>query len=447
MLESPPTVGILEFRATQGAPLVPTTKFYVVALEDESVTFGSNVSSVSAASVQRVVFTFRAVDTPIGGGKVQFSIPSGWTAPVKTKDDVLGAVTVGGTGGADHDTDLTVSGRSITVAVKSLAISGTVVVTYGGEFRHARVQNRAGPVKIDGYYWASSRSGRSKAGTVDIEVTNAESGTGTGTVRPTTAKGGSIDETFTIVYDAAGTMDGGRVSLQHPEGWGAFETDPTKLNYISVRASGGATIEETDNGGSIIIVTLGKCPPRSKITFTYGTGTGASRGARVQDATGVATFTIQSQGEESGGLVDVTGTRKKAAVTADDPDYLGETFTDAAGQLRVDVTGGDDGTGTATVDIVKSKKGDVEYTDQNGVNLTDPEMRVHAADDGTYIKFVYTPTETIENGALRFTVPDGWSEPQGSNPGAAGFTSIQAGGGARLEEEAFADLFVKCLSS
>ena len=118
------TVGILEFRATQGAPLVPTTKFYVVALEDESVTFGSNVSSVSAASLQTVVFTFTAADTPIGGGKVQFSIPSGWTVPVKTKDDVLGAVTVGGTGDADHDTDLTVSGRSITVAVKSLARIG-----------------------------------------------------------------------------------------------------------------------------------------------------------------------------------------------------------------------------------------------------------------------------------------------------------------------------------
>ena len=123
-------------------------------------------------------------------------------------------------------------------------------------------------------------------------------------------------------------MDGGRISLQHPSDWGSFETDPAKLNYISVRGSGGATIEETDNGGSIIIVTLGKCPPRSKVTFTYGAGTGANRGARVQDATGVATFTIQSQGED-GGLDDVTGTRKKGAVTADNPDYLGETFTDA----------------------------------------------------------------------------------------------------------------------
>ena len=346
---------------------------------------------------------------------------------------MLGAVTVGGTGD-DPDTDLRVSGHSITVAVESLSESEdeTVIVTYKG-----KVQNNAGLVTIQGYYRASKNSSRIRAGTVEIEVTNAVSGTGTGTVRPTTAKGGSIDETFTIVYEAAGTMDGGRISLQHPPDWGSFETDPAKLNYISVRGSGGATIEETDNGGSIIIVTLGKCPPRSRVTFTYGAGTGANRGARVQDATGIATFTIQSQGED-GGLVDVTGTRKKGAVTADNPDYLGETFTDAAGELRVNVTGADDGTGTATVDIVKSKQGAVEYTAENGV-----EMRVHAADDGTYIKFVYTPTETIENGALRFTVPNGWSEPQGSDLGAAGFTSIQAGGGVRLEAEAFADLFVE----
>ena len=309
----------------------------------------------------------------------------------------------------------------------------TVTVTY----KQGKVQNNAGIATIHGYYRASKNSSRIRAGTVEIEVTNAVSGTGTGTVRPTTAKGGSIDGTFTIVYEAAGTMDGGRISLQHPSDWGSFETDPAKLNYISVRGSGGATIEETDNGGSIIIVTLGKCPPRSRVTFTYGAGTGANRGARVQDATGFAIFTIKSQGED-GGLEEVAGTRKKGAVTADNPDYLGETFTDAVGELRVNVTGADDGTGTATVDIVKSKQGAVEYTAENGV-----EMRVHAADDGTYIKFVYTPTETIENGALRFTVPNGWSEPQGSDLGAAGFTSIQAGGGVRLEAETFADLFVE----
>ena len=150
---------------------------------------------------------------------------------------MLGAVTVGGTGGVDHDTDLTVSRRTITVAVESLAAwaDETVTVTYGHTGKQAKVQNRAGLVAIKGSYRVSKKySSLITAGTVNIEVTNAESGTGTGTVKPTTARGGSIDETFTIVYKAAGTMDGGRISLQHPPDWGSFETDPAKLNYISV---------------------------------------------------------------------------------------------------------------------------------------------------------------------------------------------------------------------
>ena len=66
-------------------------------------------------------------------------------------------------------------------------------------------------------------------------------------------------------------------------------------------------------------------------------------------------------------------------------------------------------------------------------------MRVHAADDATYIKVVYTARETIENGALRFTAPAGWSKPQGSDPGEEGFTSVQGGGGASIDPESYAD--------
>ena len=106
---------------TQGGTALTPFNFYLVHPGEESVTFTADPSSVSAASSQRIVFTFTAQDTPIGRGEVRFSIPSGWTRPVKTKDNVLGAVTVEG---ADHDTDLTVSGHSITVAVESLTVNG-----------------------------------------------------------------------------------------------------------------------------------------------------------------------------------------------------------------------------------------------------------------------------------------------------------------------------------
>ena len=65
----------------------------------------------------------------------------------------------------------------------------------------AKIQTRAAEaVKINGYYWASSSSPRRGAGTVTIEVGNANDGTGKGTITPTAVRAGSIDETFTITY-------------------------------------------------------------------------------------------------------------------------------------------------------------------------------------------------------------------------------------------------------
>ena len=91
------------------------------------------------------------------------------------------------------------------------------MVTYGASDMKAKIQTRAAEaVKINGYYWASSSSPRRGAGTVTIEVGNANDGTGIAKITPTAVRAGSIDETFTITYTAAGTMDGGAVSLAPP---------------------------------------------------------------------------------------------------------------------------------------------------------------------------------------------------------------------------------------
>ena len=90
-------------------------------------------------------------------------------------------------------------------------------MTYGAGTEQAKIQTRAAEaVKINGYYWASSSSPRRGAGTVTIEVANANDGTGIAKITPTAVRAGSIDETFTITYTAAGTMDGGAVSLEPP---------------------------------------------------------------------------------------------------------------------------------------------------------------------------------------------------------------------------------------
>ena len=193
-------------------------KLYVVEPENEGVRFAVDGSTTfHAASSQQIKFTFTAVDTPIKDGTVQFSIPSSWDKGVKSTDDVLGQVTV--SGGPDHDDDLTVSssGRSITVKVKKLnTTDAPIVITYGGEAKKAIVQDKADTVDIKAYYWASSGSPRRGAGTVEFEITNVRDGDGIAEITPTTVKAGSIDETFTITFEADGTMDGGAVSLERP---------------------------------------------------------------------------------------------------------------------------------------------------------------------------------------------------------------------------------------
>ena len=62
--------------------------------------------------------------------------------------------------------------------------------------------------------------------------------------------------------------------------------------------------------------------------------------------------------------------------------------------------------------------------------------RIHAGDTGTYLKFTYTPTETIRNGQLIFKNRAGWSPPQ-NNPGEPGYTYISDTGTADIDDFTF----------
>ena len=90
------------------------------------------------------------------------------------------------------------------------------MVTYGATDKKAKIQDKAATVKINGYYWASSGSPRRGAGTVEIEVGNANDGTGIATISPTTVRAGSIEETFTIVYTQLERWTVVLVSLEPP---------------------------------------------------------------------------------------------------------------------------------------------------------------------------------------------------------------------------------------
>ena len=92
--------------------------------------------------------------------------------------------------------------------------------------------------------------------------------------------------------------------------------------------------------------------------------------------------------------------------------------------------GGGDGSGKATVEIVNSKEGPEPYemTADDGTVSTTVTEQVHAGDDETHLRFVYTPIETIGDGELRFTVSPGWSAPQADSSRMPGFTTVTSTG-------------------
>ena len=108
------------------------------------------------------------------------------------------------------------------------------------------------------------------------------------------------------------------------------------------------------------------------------------------------------------------------------------------GYAFVAVTGADDGSGTAEVEIVATAKGEGMYPDDqdsdgdgNRTEVLDDLMRIHAGDMGTYLKFTYTPTQTIESGQLKFQTHGEWSAPFNS-PGTAGYTEFHETGAANI---------------
>ena len=90
------------------------------------------------------------------------------------------------------------------------------------------------------------------------------------------------------------------------------------------------------------------------------------------------------------------------------------------GRLRVEVISAADGTGVATVEIRSSNSPSAIY---DGADAATQE--VHAGDDAVYLLFAYTPSETITDGELRFTVPTNWSLPQEHDQGVHGYTYFE----------------------
>ena len=368
----------------------------VVKTASESVKFEAlGPGSYPAASKQTISFRFTAEATPIRDGSVWFTIPAALgSAPAANDADaetagMVSASYEGGTLEGTKQTEwITVSGRTITVKIRTLDIGGSVTINYGIDgVAQSLLHNVAGDVKVIGNYRTSS--GARPAGTAIVEITNVMDGAaGPVTIGPQQVEAGSNHGVVSVKFTALGTMDDGRVSLELPtSGWGTFQRDPAQRNYVQVSGNSNVSLEEPAVGESSnkAVAKITKLAAGQSFTFVYGGGSaGSANGAEVQDNIGVATFVIESDGTAMVVFARVFSEKEQTDTEKIvNPNLLGAVFMAAAGDLKVQVEAAADGTGVVVADpiIVRAAAADVKIT------------------------FTYTSTQTIQDGELQFTVP------------------------------------------
>ena len=423
--------------------------------------------SYPASSLQSIRFQFTTENTAIEpNGRLWFTVPVGWSLPSLT--DKAGKATVSivarkgveivdadgnpiavkqlpKTGEADAGSDmaLSVSGRSVILSIGAkggLGEDDFVTIRYGTADLTATgfpVQISASAkgttsdgdgLAIRGHFRVSDDFRQRDAGTIWADVTNVVDGSGTAAIStsPATVRAGSTRNTITVTFTGTGTMNGGAVRFTIPEDWGAMQDDPLERNHLDVDVSGpnaALTDSEILDDGLSVVANLKTFGKSNKVIFTYGGGSGAreSRGATAQADIGEATFMIEAQGSADGDYVDIR-----------DDDIADDTDPDP---LTVEVKGAESGSGEGVVEIMASKSGAGLYDGETDVDNT--MMQVHAGDDSTYLVFTYTPSQTIAEGQLRFTVPSTWTPPQRDDTGEPGYTYLEEIGGAIVSNETY----------
>ena len=411
-----------------------------------------------AAGRYRMTFRFTAVSTPVKKGSLKFTIPSGWTAPTKDKKlgyTVIQAATTGENGadgaGVVINADKNSIGRTITIGEVTLPKGKSVDIIYGeklnpsdnvqDDFVGFRMQPKAASsVKITSKYKVHSSLSEESSHTLNVTVGSAPASSGMAKITPYNVEAGK-PTTLDVVFVAEGTMTGGQVVLQMPDGWGDLQnTQSGERNYVQVTGSGLGN-DDWDVNSDIVEVNLNAFEKDSKVNFKL------KRVVPQFSELGVAEFKISSAGN-AGETVNLLvgepypeGAYTNEGLILDKllqpaigsrvfrTDFVGGN-EDRNGVLRVKVASGGAGSGTVGLAIIANEQGSKDYyTDPTDDTTKESDTRFHAGDGAkAHLRFTYTPIATVTDGALRMTVPTGWTPPQAADSTEPGFTQVSSSG-------------------
>jgi parallel beta-helix repeat protein len=327
----------------------------------------NTVRSGSGGNTLTFTYTARSQMT---NGAVSLAVPTGWSAPSLTGTDPGYATASQGV--------LSVSGR--TILVSSLTMGTGQMLTIGFGSKAAGGAGASAPSSGGTQFWLAKQKPLAPAAMVALAVSPqvrvlAPDGSGIMNVSPQSVRFGSSANTLNFIYTAArgGTVNGA-VSLIVPAGWSSPSTLGTSAGYVATSRGSIAV------SGSTIVVSGLNLLGGNTFTISYGSKAAGGPGATAPAIAGSQTWAANER-SSTGGLG--TALASSPVVTVLSPD----------------------GAGT----------------------LTTPTTSVVHGSSGIKITFTYTAaTGGIDNGAVQFVVPAGWSAPS-TTAAAPGFVTASTG--------------------
>ena len=353
---------------------------HLFALKNEAADgSGTVAASFLTASASQTGLTETLTYTPAAGsmanGDVSFVVPVGWTAPQATTAGAPGYVTAAG--GSGTNTIAVTGAGPWTVTVSGVTLNQgsaqTLVLKYGDTSSGGA--GSTAPAATGAVAWSvkersSSRGALTALAASPTITVYAADGTGTVASSLSTVSGSQAALTETLTYTVpAGGIANGTLTVAVPAGWTAPATSAgpgfTTSTFGVVSVSGQTiTVSGVTRAAALTVV------------ITYGSSATATAAA----SPGAQTWQIK-QASTAGGVLTAIAVSPSITIYAPD------------------------GSGTATT----------------------PTTNVSAAQTGNTVVFTYTvATGDMSNGAVKLTVPAGWSAPSISAV-AAGYTTSSAG--------------------
>ena len=387
---------------------------------------GAQVTSISAGQEVTFAFTYKTAGPIYNGGMFSVTIPGNWPAPVKgtnidlvneTADAAAGSISNNGLvdiSQGTFDAAYVYAGREFRVPIRSMSSAGKVVtVAYkaiapafkeDSQFIFKAKGTDAGTLSvIKNKKAATATEAALDLSYFPVAVGKAAAGSGKIGVLASqnVATAGSTGNLYSIVYEAVGEMDGGKLQLISPAGWTVLK------DHLSFGVTGSAsltaqTFGTTAAANDTVTYDITTMRRGDRVNFTYS-------GVTVPtDVTTTASFQVKvSSGDDD--------TDTLAAVTADLDGTAADTIDNDA-----DGTVDEDGEG-ATYIVPTTALIIDEMADGKGTAVIDKTTQDALATASYTI--TYTPLAQMVDGKVELTIPADWTTPSLTNTDAGFITA------------------------